>query len=64
MAYPKLKLDKTEVVLNPSLVKLVKEQVPGQLKAMTFSEMVEFWNAVKELLNVPVLAKLARMFKQ
>ena len=63
MAFPKLKVNETEVDLNPSLIKLIREQVPGQLKGMTFSEMTEMWTAVKQLLTVPALANLLNWLK-
>ena len=40
MAYPKIKVGKTEIEINPSLIKLLNEQLPGQLKNMSFSEMM------------------------
>ena len=63
MPYPKLKVGKSVIDLNPSLISLIREQVPGQLKGMTFSEMLELWGAIKELLTVPALANLLNWLK-
>ena len=63
MPYPKLKVGKAIIDLNPSLIKLIREQVPGQLKGMTFTEMMELWNAIKQLLTVPALANIVNWLK-
>ena len=63
MPYPKLKVGKAIIDLSPSLIKLIREQVPGQLKGMTFTEMMELWNAVKQLLTVPALANIVNWLK-
>lgn len=62
MAYPKLQTKDGLITITPELIREISEQVPEQIKQMTFLEMLKLYEAVNAILPQMKSLKVLRQF--